>query len=105
MTIRLAMIAAAALIAAPLAAQAQGAKAERYTYRCTGKDGKKYYGSTIPTACLGTPIDQLNERGIRVKRIDPEGDEKAPVLAREPAPRRGRGADGGLFLSRHVSGE
>ena len=59
MTIRLAMIAAAALIAAPLAAQAQGAKAERYTYRCTGKDGKKYYGSTIPTACLGTPIDQL----------------------------------------------
>ena len=87
MTIRLAMIAAAALIAAPLAAQAQGAKAERYTYRCTGKDGKKYYGSTIPTACLGTPIDQLNERGIRVKRIDPEGDEKAR-LAKEAEEKR-----------------
>ena len=71
MTIRLAMIAAAALIAAPLAAQAQqGAKAERYTYRCTGKDGKKYYGSTIPTACLGTPIDQLNERGITIIMIE-----------------------------------
>lgn len=88
MTIRLAMIAAAALIAAPLAAQAQqGAKTERYTYRCTGKDGKKYYGSTIPTACLGMPIDQLNQRGIRVKRIDPEGDEKAR-LAKEAEEKR-----------------
>jgi hypothetical protein len=76
MTMKLAVLAAAALIGAPLAAEAQS-KSERYTYRCTGTDGKKYYGSTIPTACLGQPIDQLNERGIRVKRIDPEGDEKA----------------------------
>jgi len=76
MASRIALIAAAALIAAPLAAEAQQ-KGERYTYRCTGTDGKKYYGSTIPTACLGQPIDQLNERGIRVKRIDPAGDEKA----------------------------
>lgn len=68
--------AAAALMLAPLAAQAQP-KGERYTYRCTGTDGKKYYGSTIPPACLGQPIDQLNARGMRVKRIDPEGDEKA----------------------------
>ena len=76
---QLAILAAAALLAAPLAADAQrrGAQEERYTYRCTGKDGKKYYGSTIPTQCLGQPIDQLNSRGLRVKRIDPEGDEKA----------------------------
>jgi chromosome segregation ATPase len=73
---QLVVIAAAALMLAPLAAEAQQ-KGERYTYRCTGTDGKKYYGSTIPTACLGQPIDQLNSRGIRVKRIDPEGDEKA----------------------------
>ncbi|MGQ0543981.1 MAG: hypothetical protein ACT4P3_01430 [Betaproteobacteria bacterium] len=83
---QLALIAAAALIAAPLAAEAQQ-KSERYTYRCTGKDGKKYYGSTIPPACLGQPIDQLNERGIRVKRIDPEGDEKAR-LAKEAEEKR-----------------
>lgn len=76
MAFRIAVIAAAAMIAAPLAAEAQRGT-ERYTYRCTGKDGKKYYGSTIPTACLGMPVDQLNERGIRVKRIDPVGDEKA----------------------------
>lgn len=82
------MIAAAALIAAPLAAHAQrGGQAESYTYRCTGKDGKKYYGSTIPNACLGMPVDQLNARGIRVKRIDPEGDEKAR-LAKEAEEKR-----------------
>ena len=74
---QLAVIAAAALMLAPLAADAQSQKGERYTYRCTGKDGKKYYGSTIPTPCLGQPIDQLNMRGMLVKRIDPEGDEKA----------------------------
>jgi hypothetical protein len=93
---KLAMLAAAALLVAPLAAEAQQQKSERYTYRCTGKDGKKYYGSTIPTACLGTPVDQLNERGIRVKRIDPEGDEKARLekeaeqkrLAEEAAEKR-----------------
>lgn len=73
---KIAVVAAAALMLAPLVAQAQP-KGERYTYRCTGTDGKKYYGSTIPSACLGQPIDQLNERGIRVKRIDPAGDEKA----------------------------
>jgi hypothetical protein len=93
---QLAVIAAAALMLAPLAADAQGQKGDRYTYRCTGKDGKKYYGSTIPTACLGQPIDQLNARGMRVKRIDPEGDEKARLekeaeekrLADEAAERR-----------------
>lgn len=73
---KIAVVAAAALMLAPLVAQAQP-KGERYTYRCTGTDGKKYYGSTIPSACLGQPIDQLNERGVRVKRIDPAGDEKA----------------------------
>jgi hypothetical protein len=78
---KIAVIAAAGvLIAAPLAAAAQAGKGllnERYTYRCAGKDGKKYYGSTIPTQCLGQPIDQLNSRGLLVKRIDPEGEEKA----------------------------
>ena len=80
MTPQLVVLAAVALLAAPLAAEAQkGAPSpgDRFTYRCTGTDGKKYYGSTIPTACLGQPIDQLNSRGVMVKRLDPEGDEKA----------------------------
>jgi hypothetical protein len=65
------LIGGAALMIAPLAAQAQA------TYRCTGKDGKKYYGSTIPMQCVGRPVEQLNAQGLVVRRIDPEGDEKA----------------------------
>ena len=66
-------IAAAALLAAPFGADAQSI----YTYRCTSKDGHKYYGSTIPPQCYGRPVEQLNNQGLVVKRIDPEGDEKA----------------------------
>jgi hypothetical protein len=60
----------AALIIAPLAAQAQ------MTYRCTGADGKRYYGSTIPMQCMGHPVEQLNAQGLLVRRIDPEGEQK-----------------------------
>ena len=52
-----------AIAALPLAAQAQ-------SFRCVGKDGKKYYGSTVPSQCLGQPVEQLNDRGIVIKRID-----------------------------------
>src|SRR5689334_17177413 len=51
MALRFALISLAALLALPLDAAAQGA-----TYRCTAKDGKKYYGSTIPRQCAGQPI-------------------------------------------------
>jgi len=60
-----------ALMIAPLAAQAE------VTYRCTGKDGKRYYGSTIPMQCVGRVVEQLNPQGLVVRRLDPEGDEKA----------------------------
>jgi hypothetical protein len=75
------ILAAAALALAPLAAQAQQ-KDQQYTYRCTGTDGKKYYGSTIPQPCFGQPLELINKQGMVVKRIDPEGDEKAR-LAKE----------------------
>jgi hypothetical protein len=81
MSLRLAVLAATALLIVPLAAHAQK-KDEQYTYRCTGKDGKKYYGQTIPQACLGQPLELINKQGMVVKRIDPEGDEKAR-LAKE----------------------
>ena len=81
MSLRLAVLAATALLIVPLAAHAQK-KDEQYTYRCTGKDGKKYYGQTIPQACLGQPLELINRQGMVVKRIDPEGDEKAR-LAKE----------------------
>lgn len=68
--IRTAALGVAVLVAAPLAAQAQ-------TYRCTAKDGKKYYSSTIPRQCIGRPVEQLNAQGMVVRRIDPQADEKA----------------------------
>ena len=66
-----ALISLAALIAVPLDSLAQGA-----TYRCTAKDGKKYYGSTIPRQCAGQPVEQLNAQGLVVRRFDAEGEDK-----------------------------
>ena len=54
----------------PFAAQAQ------VTYRCTGKDGKKYYGSTIPMQCMGVVVEQLSKQGTVIKRMDPHAAEK-----------------------------
>ena len=71
----LTIIAVTALIAASLAAHSQSTPGQ-LTYRCVGKDGKKYYGSTVPTPCLGQPIEQLNTSGMVVRRINPEGEEK-----------------------------
>lgn len=69
------IVAAAALLVAPLAAQAQDRPG--LTYRCKGKDGIRYYGSTIPPQCYGQPLELINSQGSVVKRIDPEADEKA----------------------------
>ena len=54
---------AAGLALLPFAAEAQ-------SYRCTGKDGKKYYGSTVPTQCVGLPVEQLSPQGLVIKRFD-----------------------------------
>jgi hypothetical protein len=65
-------ISVALLAAAPLVAQAQGA----LTYRCTGADGKKFYGSAIPMQCAGRLVEVLNSSGMVIKRIDPAAEEK-----------------------------
>ena len=62
------ILALLALTLAPLAADAQ-------TYRCVGKDGRRYYGWAIPAECHGRPVEQLNSQGTVVKRIDPEAAE------------------------------
>jgi len=76
----LAFIAAAAL--ASFTAHAQ------YTYRCTTAEGKKYYGATIPEQCLGQPIEQLSPAGTVVRRIDPEGDERARIAKEAQAAKK-----------------
>ena len=74
-------LALALLAAAPLVAGAQ-------SFRCVGKDGKKYYGSTIPPECIGQPVEQLNSAGSVIRRIDPEGDEKARAAKEAEAERK-----------------
>ena len=74
------------LAAAPLIAHAQ------FTYRCTAKDGKRYYGSAIPMQCLGSPVEVLNNRGMVVKRIDQEAEERERAA-------KGLGKDGKPELS------
>ncbi len=69
MKTRMLATAAAALMLAPLASEAQ-------SYRCVGKDGTKYYGSTVPRQCIGQSVEELNAQGRVVARIDPEGSEK-----------------------------
>ena len=75
---------AGVLIAAllPVSALAQ------YTYRCTTVEGKKYYGATIPQQCLGQPIEQLSPSGTVLRRIDPEGDERARQAKEAEAAKR-----------------
>jgi hypothetical protein len=75
----------AALTFAPLVAEAQ-------SFRCISKDGKRYYGSTIPAECYGRPVEQLNAQGMVVKRIDPEGGEKER-LAKQAADSKKREED------------
>ncbi len=72
---RIVVLGAGLVLAAP--ALAQPAPAQNMTYRCTDAHGKKYYSSTIPRQCIGRPVEQLNPQGLVVRRIDPEGDEKA----------------------------
>jgi hypothetical protein len=64
------LLAAAPLVLGPSPAQAQ-------SFRCVGKDGKKYYGSTVPPQCSGVVVEQLNAQGAVMRRIDPAGDSKA----------------------------
>src|SRR5258706_129044 len=49
------------------------------SYRCVGKDGKKYYGQSVPPECVGQSVEQLNSQGLVVKRIDAQAsaDERA----------------------------
>jgi hypothetical protein len=69
------------------------AQAAAQTYRCVGKDGKKYYGQSVPPQCAGLPVEQLNAAGMVVKKIDATAtaDERAKKEA-EDADRKKREA-------------
>ena len=67
-----AALVALVLAALPLAAGAQ-------SFRCTGKDGKRYYGQTVPRECIGEPYEKLNRQGLVVERIEPFVKEEDPA--------------------------
>ena len=71
---RIATLLIAALVAAPLLAPSSAhAQAQAgQTYRCTGTDGKRYYGQAIPSQCVGQPMELLNKQGMVVKKFDPQ---------------------------------
>ena len=60
-----AAIAALGLVVAalPLAVHAQ-------TVRCVGKDGKKYFGQTLPPQCVGQAAEYLDKSGNLIKRTE-----------------------------------
>lgn len=61
---RLKVVAALAVFTAalPLALHAQAV-------RCVGKDGKKYFGQTVPPQCVGQAVEYLDKSGNVVKRV------------------------------------
>ena len=74
-----------ALALAPAAALWPATVQAQTTYRCTGNDGKKYYGQSVPPQCAGVVVEQLSASGTVVKRIDPKAnaDERAKKEADE----------------------
>lgn len=60
------------LAALPLTAGAQ-------SFRCTGKDGKRYYGQVVPRECIGQPYEKLNRQGLVIERIEPFVKEEDPA--------------------------
>jgi hypothetical protein len=69
------------------------AMAAAQSYRCVGKDGKKYYGQSLPPQCVGQSVEQLNAGGRVVKKFDAQAsaDERAKKEA-EDADRKKREA-------------
>jgi len=67
-----AALAAFMLAALPLAAGAQ-------SFRCTGKDGKRYYGQVVPRECIGQRYEKLNNQGLVIGRVEPFVKEEDPA--------------------------
>jgi hypothetical protein len=46
-------------------------QAQVRSYRCKTKDGRRYYGSTVPSQCRGELVEALSAQGTVLFRIDP----------------------------------
>jgi ASC-1-like (ASCH) protein len=72
------LLIASAALAAALAAT--GADAQ--SYRCVGKDGRKYYGQVPPPQCTGQPTEMLNSQGQVIHRPPPSDSKKTESTAK-----------------------
>ena len=61
----------AAKQAAKEKARMQALQAQVRSYRCVTKEGRKYYGSTIPPQCRGEPVEALSAQSTVLFRIEP----------------------------------
>ncbi|MGA8049381.1 MAG: DUF4124 domain-containing protein [Burkholderiales bacterium] len=68
---------------ATIAAAVLPQDAAAQTYRCITKEGKVYYGQTMPTACIGQVVEQLNAQGLVIKRIVPNNVQMEDSAAKE----------------------
>jgi hypothetical protein len=76
-----AALVAVAFAAFPVAAGAQ-------SFRCVGKDGKRYYGQVLPRACLGQPYEKLNQQGMVIEHVEPVKEEDPAAKAAEEEKQR-----------------
>ena len=74
-----------AVLGITLALACAGAQAQSTTYRCVGKDGKKYYGQSVPPQCAGVTVEQVSASGSVMRRIEPQAsvDDQAKKAAEE----------------------
>jgi hypothetical protein len=71
------------IAAAALAATLGAASAEAQSYRCVGKDGRKYYGQVPPPQCTGQPTEMLNSQGQVIRQPPPGAPKKGDSPAKE----------------------
>ncbi len=78
------VLAAAIALAAVLGATS----ADAQTYRCVGKDGRKYYGQVPPPQCEGRQTEMLDAQGMVIRRPPPAAPKKADAAGKSEAAKK-----------------
>jgi len=76
------------IAAAALGAALAAASADAQTYRCVGKDGRKYYGQVPPAQCAGQPTEMLDAQGVVMRRPPPAAPKKADAAGKDQAAKK-----------------
>ena len=76
------------IAAAALAAALGASSAAAQSYRCVGKDGRKYYGQVPPPQCTGQLTERLNSQGQVIREPPPSASKKGDSPAKEQAAKK-----------------